>query len=72
VRSTTPEGVSCIPHFNLILKSIVFPSFFLLFLDEKQLVSQDGRCGPDFKNATCYGTEAQCCNSKTWKCGESK
>ncbi|KAK4203019.1 hypothetical protein QBC40DRAFT_262788 [Triangularia verruculosa] len=33
----------------------------------------DGRCGPDYKNATCIGTEfGQCCNSETWKCGDTE
>ncbi|PTB65069.1 carbohydrate-binding module family 18 protein [Trichoderma citrinoviride] len=31
----------------------------------------DGLCGPQNSNATCLGTEFQCCNSKTWKCGNS-
>ncbi|KAK2025679.1 hypothetical protein LX32DRAFT_596242 [Colletotrichum zoysiae] len=31
----------------------------------------DGRCGPPHKNATCLGTEKQCCNSDTWTCGNS-
>jgi hypothetical protein len=30
----------------------------------------DGLCGPDH-NATCLGTGKQCCNSKTWTCGDS-
>ncbi|KAH6692750.1 hypothetical protein BKA61DRAFT_499618, partial [Leptodontidium sp. MPI-SDFR-AT-0119] len=27
-----------------------------------------GRCGPSFNNATCLGTDFQCCNSKTFTC----
>ncbi|KXH55457.1 hypothetical protein CSAL01_12428 [Colletotrichum salicis] len=31
----------------------------------------DGFCGPRHKNATCLGTNKQCCNSETWTCGDS-
>ncbi|CAH0020349.1 unnamed protein product [Clonostachys rhizophaga] len=30
----------------------------------------DGLCGPMCKN-TCLGTGKQCCNSKTWRCGNA-
>ncbi|KAI1122882.1 carbohydrate-binding module family 50 [Nemania abortiva] len=36
------------------------------------LRAYDGKCGPPNKNATCLGTDGQCCNSKTWTCGDSK
>ncbi|KAG6001335.1 hypothetical protein E4U21_004433 [Claviceps maximensis] len=35
------------------------------------LRAYDGLCGPNHNNATCYGTSKPCCNSKTWKCGDS-
>ncbi|EAQ92535.1 hypothetical protein CHGG_00770 [Chaetomium globosum CBS 148.51] len=31
----------------------------------------DGKCGPPNNNATCLGTDKQCCNSQTWTCGNS-
>ncbi|KFZ02329.1 hypothetical protein V500_00325 [Pseudogymnoascus sp. VKM F-4518 (FW-2643)] len=31
----------------------------------------DGLCGPPNKNATCLGTEFQCCNANTFTCGNS-
>ncbi|KAJ0382193.1 hypothetical protein COL922a_013062 [Colletotrichum nupharicola] len=31
----------------------------------------DQFCGPPNGNATCLGTAYQCCNSETWKCGNS-
>ncbi|KAI3539359.1 hypothetical protein CSPX01_09022 [Colletotrichum filicis] len=31
----------------------------------------DGLCGPRHNNATCLGTDKQCCNSETWTCGDS-
>ncbi|KAN0116990.1 carbohydrate-binding module family 18 [Hyaloscypha variabilis] len=30
-----------------------------------------GLCGPLNNNATCLGTQFQCCNAKTWTCGNS-
>ncbi|KAI1181459.1 carbohydrate-binding module family 50 [Nemania serpens] len=36
------------------------------------LRAYDGKCGPPNNNATCLGTNAQCCNSKTWTCGKSE
>lgn len=33
--------------------------------------SANGLCGPLHNNATCLGTEYQCCNSETWTCGNS-
>ncbi|KAH9219719.1 hypothetical protein DL95DRAFT_291091, partial [Leptodontidium sp. 2 PMI_412] len=35
------------------------------------LRATDGLCGPKHNNATCVGMDAQCCNSETWKCGNS-
>ncbi|KAK0105346.1 hypothetical protein ONS96_004740 [Cadophora gregata f. sp. sojae] len=33
----------------------------------------DGLCGPKHNNATCVGMDyGQCCNSETWKCGDSE
>lgn len=34
-------------------------------------VADDGLCGPLHNNATCLGTAKQCCNSITWKCGDT-
>ncbi|KAF6838863.1 hypothetical protein CMUS01_04469 [Colletotrichum musicola] len=31
----------------------------------------DGRCGPQFGNASCAYGNLPCCNSETWKCGET-
>ncbi|CAI6100982.1 unnamed protein product [Clonostachys chloroleuca] len=31
----------------------------------------DGLCGPT-RNNTCLGTDKQCCNSETWKCGKAE
>ncbi|KAK4101431.1 carbohydrate-binding module family 18 protein [Parathielavia hyrcaniae] len=36
------------------------------------LRSTDGFCGPSHNGANCSGTAAQCCNSKTWTCGDSE
>ncbi|RBR24696.1 uncharacterized protein FIESC28_02469 [Fusarium coffeatum] len=36
------------------------------------LRAYDGMCGPQNKNATCVGTDKQCCNKKTWTCGDSE
>ncbi|KAK3903196.1 hypothetical protein C8A05DRAFT_14823, partial [Staphylotrichum tortipilum] len=36
------------------------------------LRSTDGFCGPQHNNATCLGTEAQCCNAETWTCGNTE
>ncbi|CAI0649857.1 unnamed protein product [Colletotrichum noveboracense] len=30
----------------------------------------DGICGPSRPGVTCVGTDGQCCNSETWRCGE--
>ncbi|KAK3933467.1 carbohydrate-binding module family 18 protein [Diplogelasinospora grovesii] len=35
----------------------------------KPLRATAGLCGPLNKNATCLGTALQCCNLKTWTCG---
>ncbi|OBT74629.1 hypothetical protein VF21_06412 [Pseudogymnoascus sp. 05NY08] len=35
------------------------------------LRSTSGKCGPKNNNATCLGTDFQCCNSQTWTCGNS-
>ncbi|KAH6692832.1 hypothetical protein BKA61DRAFT_637637 [Leptodontidium sp. MPI-SDFR-AT-0119] len=35
------------------------------------LRSTSGLCGPKNNNATCLGTDFQCCNSQTWTCGNS-
>ncbi|KAH8715257.1 GPI-anchored CFEM domain protein [Beauveria bassiana] len=32
----------------------------------------NGLCGPANGNATCLGTEFQCCNARTWRCGNSQ
>jgi hypothetical protein len=32
----------------------------------------DGLCGPPHKNATCLGTDHQCCNAETFVCGSSE
>ncbi|KAK1959916.1 hypothetical protein LY78DRAFT_619323, partial [Colletotrichum sublineola] len=32
----------------------------------------DGVCGPASNNATCFGTDKQCCNSETWTCGNTE
>ncbi|EGX91309.1 keratin-associated protein 5-5, putative [Cordyceps militaris CM01] len=39
------------------------------FIEPKR--AYDGLCGPSHGNATCLGTDLQCCNSKTWRCGDS-
>ncbi|KAF6837098.1 hypothetical protein CMUS01_05151, partial [Colletotrichum musicola] len=31
----------------------------------------EGLCGPKNNNATCIGTDKQCCNSETWTCGDT-
>jgi hypothetical protein len=36
------------------------------------LVSTDGFCGPKHNNASCLGTDKQCCNAGTWKCSDSE
>jgi hypothetical protein len=36
------------------------------------LRAYDGLCGPHHAGATCIGTDKQCCNSKTWECGDSE
>lgn len=41
------------------------------FLVKQPLLSPDGKCGPSNNNATCSGTEKQCCNSETWTCGDT-
>ncbi|KAF1842320.1 carbohydrate-binding module family 18 protein [Cucurbitaria berberidis CBS 394.84] len=35
------------------------------------LRATDGLCGPKHNNATCLGTDLQCCNAETFKCGQS-
>ncbi|KAK1499110.1 hypothetical protein CTAM01_07031 [Colletotrichum tamarilloi] len=30
----------------------------------------DGICGPSRPGVTCVGTNGQCCNSETWRCGQ--
>lgn len=34
--------------------------------------ASDGFCGPKHNDATCLGTDKQCCNSETWTCGDSE
>ncbi len=37
------------------------------------LRAYDGFCGPPHNNATCRGVDhGQCCNSETWRCGQSE
>ena len=36
------------------------------------LRATDGFCGPKHNNATCLGTDFQCCNANTFKCGQSE
>ncbi|KAF4970015.1 hypothetical protein FSARC_2832 [Fusarium sarcochroum] len=31
----------------------------------------DGKCGPSNGNATCVGTDKQCCNKNSWTCGDT-
>ncbi|KAH7115442.1 hypothetical protein B0J13DRAFT_459720 [Dactylonectria estremocensis] len=35
------------------------------------LRASNGLCGPNNGNATCVGTDKQCCNKITWKCGDT-
>ncbi|KAH7153577.1 hypothetical protein EDB81DRAFT_791627 [Dactylonectria macrodidyma] len=35
------------------------------------LRARNGLCGPDNRNATCVGTDKQCCNKMTWRCGNT-
>ncbi|OAQ77785.1 CFEM domain-containing protein [Purpureocillium lilacinum] len=35
------------------------------------LRAYDGKCGPPNNNATCLGTQKQCCNSQTFTCGDN-
>jgi hypothetical protein len=35
------------------------------------LRAYNGLCGPDNGNATCVGTDKQCCNKNTWICGDT-
>lgn len=35
------------------------------------LRATDGKCGPLNRNATCLGTDNQCCNAETWTCGST-
>ncbi|KAF2397094.1 hypothetical protein EJ06DRAFT_515265 [Trichodelitschia bisporula] len=48
---------------------------YCLEAEEKLVESKDGFCGPQHGNASCLGFEypdgtiAECCNSRTWKCG---
>ncbi|KAF4336271.1 CFEM domain protein [Fusarium beomiforme] len=35
------------------------------------LRAYNGLCGPDNGNATCVGTDKQCCNKNTWTCGDT-
>ncbi|KAL0934897.1 uncharacterized protein CTRU02_209488 [Colletotrichum truncatum] len=35
-------------------------------------LATDGKCGPLNGNATCSGTEKQCCNAETWTCGDTE
>ncbi|KAH7091911.1 hypothetical protein FB567DRAFT_516115 [Paraphoma chrysanthemicola] len=37
----------------------------------QQVVSSDGFCGPSHGNTSCLDTDKQCCNSETWKCGNT-
>ncbi|KAM0554930.1 hypothetical protein ACHAPJ_006666 [Fusarium lateritium] len=39
---------------------------------QEPLRAHDGKCGPDNGNATCVGTDKQCCNKNTWTCGDSE
>ncbi|KAM7195858.1 hypothetical protein V8F33_006507 [Rhypophila sp. PSN 637] len=49
------------PKTNYCMKGFVQP-----------VISTDGFCGPQHKNASCLGTDyGQCCNSQTWRCGNS-
>lgn len=42
-------------------------------LDLEPLRAHDGLCGPPHNFATCWGTDrGDCCNSETWKCGDSE
>ncbi|KAI1111929.1 carbohydrate-binding module family 50 [Nemania sp. NC0429] len=36
------------------------------------LRAYDAKFGPPNNNATCAGTDAQCCNAETWTCGNSE
>ncbi|KAG8668223.1 hypothetical protein FPOAC1_007600 [Fusarium poae] len=36
------------------------------------LRAYNGRCGPNHNNATCVGTDNQCCNKNTWVCGDTE
>ncbi|KAH7123362.1 hypothetical protein B0J13DRAFT_455887 [Dactylonectria estremocensis] len=42
-----------------------------LLLVYEPLRASNGLCGPDNGNATCVGTDKQCCNKITWKCGDT-
>ncbi|KAF3807738.1 hypothetical protein GCG54_00007471 [Colletotrichum gloeosporioides] len=35
------------------------------------LVTEDGFCGSSHDNTTCHFTDTPCCNSETWKCGDT-
>lgn len=36
------------------------------------LRATDGLCGPKHNNATCLGTDKQCCNANTFTCGSTE
>ncbi|PVH95053.1 carbohydrate-binding module family 18 protein, partial [Periconia macrospinosa] len=37
----------------------------------QRLLATNENCGPIYGNASCLGTDLQCCNSGTWKCGNA-
>ncbi|KAH6060496.1 hypothetical protein HBI67_137660 [Parastagonospora nodorum] len=38
----------------------------------QEVISTNGLCGLPNKNTTCIDTDKQCCNSETWKCGDTE
>ncbi|KAH7245072.1 hypothetical protein BKA59DRAFT_454143 [Fusarium tricinctum] len=60
------------PRLNNDCKNIVPNIRYCVDGFPEPLRAHDGKCGPSHNDATCVGTDKQCCNKNTWTCGDTK
>ncbi|KAF1817734.1 carbohydrate-binding module family 18 protein [Dissoconium aciculare CBS 342.82] len=60
------------PEIGSDCKNVQPDTAYCVFGFMEPLRAWDGKCGPSHGNASCLGTDKQCCNSKTFTCGNSQ
>ncbi|KAK2762268.1 hypothetical protein FQN54_001278 [Arachnomyces sp. PD_36] len=71
-RVTVENLVELNPGLDKDCKSIKPEATYCVAGFREPLRAFDGLCGPNHNDATCIGTDKQCCNKNTWKCGDTE